>query len=172
MKKSPLRFRYTTYMGEQHPAASKIVVEFTTKELAASAGLSEVQRSKLIKLLGVRYNPDKDLVRMSSEKFENQAQNKRYLGDLVNKLVAESRTGDMFEDIPFDFRHHKPKPQHVFPESWKLSNQQEVKRLAEERQAVKSITDGEGEKVPVDGKRLMEAHVRARAMQPAFARSF
>lgn len=120
----PLRFRYTTYMGETHPAENKVVVTFTTQDLATATSLSEQQRIKLIKLVGPRYNPDTDTVRMSSEKHAYAAQNKRYLGDLVNKLVAECKEGqDSFEDVPLDFRHHKPKKVHTFPENWKMTQE-------------------------------------------------
>jgi len=39
----------------------------------------------------VRWNPEEDIVKMSCEMFETQAQNKRYLGDLVDKLLEEAR---------------------------------------------------------------------------------
>ncbi len=75
-------------MGEQHPAEKKIVLEFTPADLP---NLTEIQRDKLRKLVGVRYNPETDIVKMSCEMFETQAQNKRYLGDLVDKLLEEAR---------------------------------------------------------------------------------
>ena len=53
--------------------------------------LTTIQREKLKKLVGVRYNPEKDIVRMSCEMFETQAQNKRYLGDVVDSLLKEAR---------------------------------------------------------------------------------
>ena len=84
----PLRFRYTTYMGEQHPAEKKVVLEFTPADMP---NLTEIQRDKLRKLVGVRYNPETDIVKMSCEMFETQTQNKRYLGDLVDKLLEEAR---------------------------------------------------------------------------------
>lgn len=84
----PLRFRYTTYMGEQHPAEKKVVVEFCTLDMR---DLTPVQRSKLRKLAGVRYNPETDIVRMSCEMFPSQAQNKRYLGDLINDMLREAK---------------------------------------------------------------------------------
>ena len=89
----PLRFRYTTYMGEQHPAEKKVVLEFTPADIP---DLTDVQRDKLRKLSGVRWNPEEDIVKMSCEMFETQAQNKRYLGDLVDKLLQESRVGISF----------------------------------------------------------------------------
>lgn len=87
-KKQVLRFRYTTYMGEQHPAEKKVVVEFCPADMP---DLTPVQREKLKKLVGPRYNPNTDIVKMSSEMFPTQAQNKRYLGDLVDTLLTEAR---------------------------------------------------------------------------------
>ena len=84
----PLRFRYTTYMGEQHPAEKKVVLEFCPADMR---DLTMIQRDKLRKLVGARYNPETDIVRMSSEMFETQAQNKRYLGDLVDSLLQEAK---------------------------------------------------------------------------------
>ncbi|KAF8425632.1 mitochondrial ribosomal subunit protein-domain-containing protein [Tirmania nivea] len=115
-----LRFRYTTYMGEKHPSESKVVMEFTTKDL----GLEPISRRKLIKLAGARYNPEKDLVYMSCEIFETQAQNKRYLSDLLDKLLAEAKDlTDDFEDIPLDFRHFEKKftVKPKFPVEWRMT---------------------------------------------------
>lgn len=80
-------------MGEQHPAEKKVVLEFSPADMP---DLTELQRNKLRKLVGVRYNPESDIVKMSCEMFETQAQNKRYLGDLVDKLLQESRVGISF----------------------------------------------------------------------------
>lgn len=89
----PLRFRYTSYMGEQHPAEKKVVLEFSPADMP---NLTDVQREKLKKLVGSRYNPDTDVVRMSSDSYETQAQNKRYLGDLVDTLLHEARVSVIF----------------------------------------------------------------------------
>lgn len=83
----PLRFRFTSYMGEFHPAEKKVVVEFSPRDF----GLSEVQTTKLIKLAGSRYNPVKETIKISCESFEHQAQNKRYLAELVEKLLTEAK---------------------------------------------------------------------------------
>jgi small subunit ribosomal protein S35 len=74
-------------MGEFHPAEKKVVVEFSPFDLQ----LELQQRRKLMKLAGSRYNPEKKIIRMSCEMFEHQAQNKRYLGDLVEKLITEAK---------------------------------------------------------------------------------
>lgn len=83
----PLRFRYTSYLGEFHPAEKKVVVEFSP----ADFGLTEVQEMKLKKLAGSRYNPTKETIKMSCESFEHQAQNKRHLAELVQKLIADAK---------------------------------------------------------------------------------
>ncbi|KAF8470209.1 mitochondrial ribosomal subunit protein-domain-containing protein, partial [Kalaharituber pfeilii] len=128
-----LRFRYTTYMGDKHPAEPKVVMEFCTKDF----GLSPVSRRKLIKLAGRRYNPKDDIVKISCEMFETQAQNKRYLSDLLDRILEEAKDlTDDFEDIPFDFRHYekrfKAKPK--FPVEWRMTKEKR-KQLAAMRRA-------------------------------------
>ncbi|KAI8948424.1 mitochondrial ribosomal subunit protein-domain-containing protein [Xylaria longipes] len=116
----PLRFRYTSYMGEFHPAEKKVVVEFCPRDLP----LNEAQQQKLRKLLGSRWNPETDIAKMSCEQFEHTAQNKRYLGDLVNKLVAQAKDPtDMFEDVPLDTRHHTFKVKPKFPKEWRMTEE-------------------------------------------------
>ncbi|KAF2426473.1 hypothetical protein EJ08DRAFT_593660 [Tothia fuscella] len=157
-KTTPLRFRYTTYMGEQHPASRKVVLEFSPSELP---DLSPLQTAKLIKLAGPRYNPSLNLIKMSCESFETQAQNKRYLGDLVYKLLktAKDASTDNFEDVPADFRHHKPKPFHVFPERWKLTP--ERRKVLEEKR-VKELQDEEAKRK--DGSLVDGASVISEAL--------
>lgn len=147
-------------MGEVHPAARKVVVQFCTKDLP---NLTEAQRTKLIKLVGPRYNPDTDMVKMSCEQFEAPAQNKRYLGDQVNKLLDEARNGaDKFEDVPLDLRHHKSKKRVQFPEEWKLKPTR-VNDLMLARQEQKLLAMNEetpSAEVP-DGKELVHSYVRS-----------
>jgi small subunit ribosomal protein S35 len=79
-------------MGEQHPAEKKVVLEFATADMP---NLEPLQREKLKKLAGVRYNPETDIIKMSCEMYETQAQNKRYLGDLVDSLLREARVNNI-----------------------------------------------------------------------------
>ncbi|KAI1806733.1 mitochondrial ribosomal protein [Daldinia bambusicola] len=126
----PLRFRYTTYMGELHPAENKVVLEFSPKDMP----LDEAQQLKMKKLLGPRYNPETDIAKMSCEQFEHQAQNKRYLGDLVEKLIARAKDPtDMFEDIPLDTRHHPIRIKPKFPKEWRITEER-MKFLEDTRQ--------------------------------------
>ncbi|OJJ40393.1 hypothetical protein ASPWEDRAFT_33776 [Aspergillus wentii DTO 134E9] len=128
-----LRFRYTTYLGEQHPAENKVVVELASKDLTPTH-LSEQQRQTFLKLLGPRYNPDTDIARISCEKFNTRAQNKRYLGDLIESLVKEAKEGDAFTDIPLDLRHHKPKPKLRFPSEWAMTPERKKQLDARRRE--------------------------------------
>ncbi|KAJ5476601.1 hypothetical protein N7475_002330 [Penicillium sp. IBT 31633x] len=127
-----LRFRYTTYMGEQHPAEPKVVVELASQDLTPKY-LTEAQRQTFLKLAGTRYNPQTDVVRLSSEKFGSSAQNKRYLADVVNSMIKEAKEGDSFADIPLDLRHHKYKTRLQFPESWNMTESRR-NQLAARRQ--------------------------------------
>ncbi|TID16473.1 mitochondrial ribosomal small subunit component protein [Venturia nashicola] len=134
----PLRFRYTTYFGAQHPADKKVVVEFAPNDIP---DLTDVQRMKMIKLAGVRYNPSTGLIKIASESMETQAQNKRYLGDLVTKLIKESKDPkDTFEDVPADFRHHKPKAFHKLPEGWKMTPERKKELEEKKRKALEANT--------------------------------
>lgn len=153
---TPLRFRYTTYLGEAHPAAKKVVVEFDPQDLTP---LNAAQKTTLIKLLGPRYNPTTGIAKLSSESFETQAQNKRYLGDTIASLIATAKdpSADSFADLPLDFRHQKPKPRLQFPERWLLTEERKAElearrqaRLAEE-EAKKELPQG-----LVDGVREIE----------------
>jgi small subunit ribosomal protein S35 len=132
---TPLRWRYTTYMGEAHPASKKVVVEFAPADLP---DLNEKQKLKLIKLAGARWSPAKETVRMSCE---SQAQNKRFLGETIGKLLAEAKdhSADSFEDLPLDLRHVENKrmqrkqkalhrvrlgnPNTGFPVEWRMTEE-------------------------------------------------
>jgi small subunit ribosomal protein S35 len=74
-------------MGDTHPAERKVVLQFAPDDL----DLTPVQKRKLIKLAGRRYNPELEVVKMSCESFDHQAQNKRHLVELVKKLMEAAR---------------------------------------------------------------------------------
>lgn len=91
---------------------------------------------------------------MSCESFDTQAQNKRYLADKVDELLDEARDPkDTFEDVPLDFRHHRPKThtQHEFPKEWIMTEERraqlrekwgESRILDQERAIRKTAIDG------------------------------
>ncbi|KAK5164747.1 37S ribosomal protein S24, mitochondrial [Saxophila tyrrhenica] len=134
-----LRWRYTTYMGEVHPAARKVVVEFQPERIP---NLSDKQRQKLLKLAGPRYEPGTKTVKMSCESFETQARNKRYLADTISSLVTTARDqeGDQFEDVPLDVRHYKPKTKYKYPKEWIMTAQRKKELEGKRRAAM--LEDG------------------------------
>lgn len=152
-------------MGEEHPAANKIVLEFCTRDLP---DLTEAQRIKLIKLVGPRYNPETDLVKMSCEMFETQVQNKRYLGDLVDTLMAEAKDStDMFDDVPCDFRHHKYKPKNEFPEAWKMTPERKQQLETNWQQTLMAEREKEEKGQMTDGVQVIQTFLDAKLVQPA-----
>ncbi|KAK1997806.1 mitochondrial ribosomal protein [Colletotrichum falcatum] len=157
-----LRFRYTTYMGEHHPAERKVVVQFSPADLQ----LSPVEADKLRKLAGPRYNPETDMIKMSSEKYEHQAQNKRYLSDLVDKMIETAKDPkDTFQDIPLDTRHHVFKSKPKFPKEWRMTEERR-KELEEFRQRTLEIEARRHESgLVIDGtKRIAKALAKMDAM--------
>lgn len=131
-------------------------------------------------MLGPRYNPSTSTARMSSEAHATQAQNKRALGDTIAALLAEARDAtDTFENIPFDFRHHKPKTRLRFPEEWKMTDarRQELEaaraqRLQKEEERRDTLLGGlvdgikEIEEARVIDVMAVEAPIMAQAKAP------
>ncbi|CAI4055575.1 hypothetical protein SUVC_02G3000 [Saccharomyces uvarum] len=122
-KTHPVTYRYTNYVGEEHPNSRKVVLSVKTEDL----GLEAKSLHKFRVLARSRYDHITDIFKMSSDRFENASQNARYLHDILQKLLAESKdlTKDDFSDVPIDTRHtiaknlRKKKHDHRFPEEWK-----------------------------------------------------
>lgn len=149
-------------MGEFHPAEKKVVVQFAPDDLK----LTPVQTEKLKKLAGPRYNPETEIIKMSSESFEHQAQNKRYLSNLVDDLIAAAKDPkETFEDIPLDTRHHEFKPKPRFPKEWRMSPERR-KELDEYRQraAIEDVQRAEGGLL-VDGAQAIDDYLMKKALE-------
>lgn len=121
-----LQVRYTSYLGEDHPAERKVVVKSNFEAFAKSEGLLKPQKHKLKLLLGKRYNQIEQTIHMSCEKFQYPAQNLKYLLVKLQQLVAESKSGEDFSDVPLDTRLYerrlkalqKEKKAKAFPKLW------------------------------------------------------
>lgn len=161
-----LRFRYTHYMGEQHPAEKKVVVEFSAADLTM---MTSAQVLKLKKLVGARYNPQTDIIKMSCEMFETPAQNKRFLCDTIEKLFVEAKDPtDDFADVPLDLRHHKFKHPLKFPEAWKLTPDRKAELASYREQVLQIEEDRQVQGLLVDGvKEISAAHARIPAPELA-----
>lgn len=121
-KTHPVTYRYTTYLGEEHPNARKVVMSVKTVDL----GLNDKELHKLRLLAKTRYDPTTDIFKMSSDRYETSAQNANYLNSIFQRLLKEAKdTTDDFSDVPLDNRHiiarqmRKKKRGYKFPEQWK-----------------------------------------------------
>ena len=149
-------------MGESHPAEKKVVVQFAPDDLK----LTPVQTSKLKKLAGPRYNPETDMVKMSCESYEHQAQNKLYLSNLVHDLIAAAKDGkDTFEDVPLDTRHHRVRAKPKFPKEWRMSKERRLE--LEEHRKVAAIADLEKAEggLLVDGKQAIDSYLMQKLVE-------
>lgn len=166
---TPFRFRYTSYLGQQHPAANKVVVEFSASDMK---DLTPQQKDKLIKLAGPRYNPSTDIIKMSCELYDTLQQNKRHLGDSIQDLLKEAKNGeDTFADVPFDFRHHKVKKRHEFPEEWIMTPERK-KYLENKRQQLLKLDDEKQENLEmIDGVKVIDTSLpfMTQAPEPVMA---
>lgn len=129
--------------------------------------LTQPQRDKLIKLAGVRYNPDTDIIKMSCESFDTQTQNKRFLGETITNLLKEAKDPkDTFADVPFDFRHHKPKPRYEFPKEWILTPERK-KYLQDKRMQMLELDDQKANNgLMIDGKMIAETSMPSAVAAP------
>lgn len=82
-----LRFKSHTYVGEGHPVEKKVVLNVKVADLK----LNDAEKHKLLLLCGSRYNVNTEELVMSSEKFPHRKQNKKYLLDVLNKLIKEAK---------------------------------------------------------------------------------
>ncbi|KAJ1914746.1 37S ribosomal protein S24, mitochondrial [Mycoemilia scoparia] len=122
-EKQALRFKTTKHYGiNPHPGDKRVTL--TTK--VSKLGLTNAQKHKFLLLVGPRYNPATDELKMTEDKAQTIMENKKLLSDTLDRLLAEAKNNDdMFEDIPLTFPHHKPKTVHKFPEEWLPKPQQQ-----------------------------------------------
>lgn len=132
------------------------MVQFAPDDL----GLTPVQADKLKKLAGPRFNPETEQIKISCESYTHPAQNKRYLSNLVDDLIAAAKDPkDTFADVPLDLRHHKIKAKPRFPKEW-LMTEERRKELEEGRRQLKfeeiqAVESGN----MVDGKQAIEKYL-------------
>lgn len=86
-----LRFRYTSYLGVDHPSQKKVVMTFTVRDLRnalqADSRIDDVWEHKFKLLCGPRYNFETDVVHMSCDQYPYPAQNKRWLSDKLDEMI-------------------------------------------------------------------------------------
>ncbi|KAG2200374.1 mitochondrial ribosomal subunit protein-domain-containing protein [Mucor mucedo] len=133
-----LRIKSHTYVGEGHPVEKKAVLNVKVSDLKLSA----TEKHKFLLLSGPRYNVNTEELVMSSERFPHRKQNKKYLLDVLNKLIVEAKdTKDTFADIPLDLP--KPKQRLEFPKEWIKAP---VKETVIETQVIDELLDAVAKK--------------------------
>ncbi|KAJ1802063.1 37S ribosomal protein S24, mitochondrial [Coemansia sp. RSA 2599] len=111
-----LRFESTVTVGDKVQAQDrKVVLRVKVSQL----GLKGPELHKFLLLVGVRYNPETDEIKMSESREATSLLNKKRLADTLNVLIAEAKKkDDMFADVPLDFSYHKYKYKMPFPAEW------------------------------------------------------
>ncbi|CAG8449180.1 16600_t:CDS:2 [Acaulospora morrowiae] len=121
-----LLFKRSYYIGEEHPLQNKAVLAVKLSDLS----LTPEQGHKFKLLCSTRFDGD-DTFKFSCEKFPHLAQNKKYLRDLIDRLLEAAKAReiiciniqrdptDSFADLPVDLRHLKRKKIIRFPPEWR-----------------------------------------------------
>lgn len=124
----PIRLTYNTdFTDEPNSTNRKVSLLVHLKDLV----LNDQQAKKFMLLAGNKFNHNTKTFRFSTDRFEQSAQNARWLAETFNKLLAESKdlSKNNFDSVAVDTRHSKPtKAKSQFPESWKRPQDAPVKR--------------------------------------------
>lgn len=132
-EEQPVVFKYTKYLGEDHPAERKVVLELKVADLK----LKDAAAHKFKLLAGPRYNHHTDVFVMSSDRYLEAAQNQSYLSQILLDLIKESKASPKeFADLPLDTRHtdayeakrrRKARKTYKFPQEWERLDEKEKK---------------------------------------------
>ena len=103
LKTHPITYKYTQYVGEEHPNSKKVVLKCNVADLP---NMSEQELHALKLLATTRYDYQTDVLKFSSDRFPEPRQNAKYLSDVLNKLILEAKANAKeFKDVPLDKRH-------------------------------------------------------------------
>jgi hypothetical protein len=93
-----LRFQFRSTFGHGssvlyphlkfHPADFKVGLVVKVEDCGFT---SDFEEEVFIEMVGPRYNTGKKEVRLTSDRFQNRVENKKYLTILLEKLIAESK---------------------------------------------------------------------------------
>jgi small subunit ribosomal protein S35 len=89
---SILCFKNSYYIGESSPIQNKVVLTIELHSIKAL--LTQKQLHKFVLLCGPRFNGIE--FKFSCDKFPHANQNKKYLSDLVDKLLEEAKVSLFF----------------------------------------------------------------------------
>ena len=79
------RFALPPYVS---PGEHRVTVKVALKDIPFE---NDHEKDIFMEIVGPRYNPKKGDLQLSSEKFASRIENKRYLVDMIEKILANSR---------------------------------------------------------------------------------
>lgn len=82
-----LRLRTIDYPAEDHPLQHKVVLQVSPSKL----GLTPTQLHKFLLLAGPRYDPAREELKISSERYQNRTLNLKWASDALDRLIAEAK---------------------------------------------------------------------------------
>mmetsp|Transcript_15725 Transcript_15725/g.33039 ORF Transcript_15725/g.33039 Transcript_15725/m.33039 type:complete len:260 (-) Transcript_15725:109-888(-) len=90
---SALRFQTTSYGRYQlppyvAPAEHRVVVKVPIEAIPFE---SEMEKEVFLEIVGSRYNKEKGVLQMSSEKFASRIENKRHLVGMIERIVSSAK---------------------------------------------------------------------------------
>mmetsp|Transcript_20969 Transcript_20969/g.30024 ORF Transcript_20969/g.30024 Transcript_20969/m.30024 type:complete len:247 (+) Transcript_20969:100-840(+) len=93
---SDLRFRTVSYgrfalPPYVSPGEHRVTVTLRLDAIPWDSERGEAEKEILLQIVGSRYNPEKNELKLSSEKFGSRIENKRYLVGMIEKIVSNSR---------------------------------------------------------------------------------
>lgn len=93
-----INLRTVYELGEpDHPGSRKAVITFSIDDLINHAGkplVSKKAQHKFKLLLGQRWNPDDNSVKISCDDFPTFNMNAKWCSDVLDKLIAEAKVSE------------------------------------------------------------------------------
>ncbi|KAJ2802245.1 37S ribosomal protein S24, mitochondrial [Coemansia guatemalensis] len=110
-----LHFESSATMGEKFLAQDRKVV---LRVKVAKLGLKTPELHKFLLLVGVRYNPQADELKMSEDREATSLLNKKRLADTLTTLIAQAKNKESFADVPLDYTYLNREPIKNIPRKW------------------------------------------------------
>ncbi|KAJ2607917.1 37S ribosomal protein S24, mitochondrial [Coemansia sp. RSA 1365] len=112
-----LHFESSATMGEKFLAQDRKVI---LRVKVAKLGLKTPELHKFLLLVGVRYNPQSDELKMSENREATSLLNKRRLADTLASLIAQAKNEDSFADVPLDYTYLNRGITQNIPKKWTI----------------------------------------------------
>lgn len=136
---TPLQFTFHTDFSDESTATNrKVTLAVQLEELQ----LEPAQAKKFMLLLGNKFDHNKRLFRLSTDRFPEATQNARWLAETFEKLLSESKDllKNTFDEVPVDTRHTRArKTPPVFPDAWKRPQDAPEKKFQILKECVETI---------------------------------